>query len=63
MVVRLETFDDLYDATIWMENLLEMYYFNNIRDGVNGEISLINGRWRVSVIDDEGQLELPLKFS
>lgn len=63
MVVRLETFDDLYDATIWMENLLEMYYFNNIRDGVNGEISLINGRWRVSVIDDEGQIELPLKFS
>lgn len=63
MVVRLETFDDLYDATIWMENLLEMYYFNNIRDGVNGEISLINGRWRVSVVDDEGQIELPLKFS
>ncbi len=54
--VELESFTDINDAILWMENNLIDYSLNY--DDVKGEITLINGNWRVGIIINSSQMEL-----
>jgi hypothetical protein len=55
---RLETFNNLEDAMMWLEN--ELYELELHHDDIKAEIIYVNLKWRVSVILDGGQLELPV---
>ncbi len=55
---RLEVFGSLEDAMMWLEQTL--YELELHHDNLKGEITYINSQWRVSVIHDDPQLELPV---
>lgn len=56
---RLETFGNLEDAMMWLEN--ELYELELHHDNLKGEVTYIDGQWRVAVMIEEPQLELPFK--
>jgi hypothetical protein len=53
---RLETFNNLADASMWLEQ--ELYDLEVIHDDIRGEITLIDGNWRVGVIVNSRQGEI-----
>lgn len=54
--INLQSFTDLYDATLWLEQRMLDYQNMGYTD-IKGEITLINGEWRVGVITDTSQKE------
>lgn len=55
---RLEVFGSLEDAIMWLENTL--YELELDHEFLKGEVTYINSQWRVSVMVDDPQLELPI---
>ena len=53
---RLEVFNDLYEAMSWLEQ--EMYDLTVEYQDIKGEITLIDGKWRVGIIVDSRQTEM-----
>lgn len=57
--IIIESFTDLYDATIFIEDMIETFIDNGHTD-IKGEITLIDGKWRASVIADDRQMEMDI---
>lgn len=55
---RLEVFGSLEDAMMWLETTL--YELELDHEFLKGEVTYINSQWRVSVMVDDPQLELPI---
>ncbi len=55
---RLEVFGTLEDAMMWLETTL--YELELDHEFLKGEVTYINSQWRVSVMVDDPQLELPI---
>ena len=55
---RLEVFGTLEDAMMWLETTL--YELELDHEFLKGEVTYINQQWRVSVMVDDPQLELPI---
>ena len=55
---RLEVFGSLEDAMMWLETTL--YELELDHEFLKGEVTYINQQWRVSVMVDDPQLELPI---
>ncbi len=54
--IRLESFNNLEDAIMWIEH--ELYELELEYSDLKGEIEFIDGRWRVSVVTNSRQLEM-----
>jgi len=55
---RLEEFDNLEDASLWLEDTF--YELEMEHDFIKGEIVKIDGKYRTAVMVQERQLELDL---
>lgn len=56
--IDIDTFSNLEDACIWLEEKLDHYYFEEECEDIKGEIVLIDGKFRTSIITNTSQGEL-----
>jgi hypothetical protein len=57
--IDIQSFTDLDDAMLHLEETIYTYIDNGFSD-VRGELTIIDGKIRVSVITDDRQLELDI---
>ena len=54
--IRLKEFHDLDEAVLYLES--QLWDLSSDYEDIKGEISLIDGSWRVGIITDTRQVEL-----